>query len=241
MMNREHALLGAAALVTLGLAVGGYFVGDGFKNARRADRSVTMRGLAERDVTADIATWSINYSASGHQLEAVQGKIDRDTETIRNFFKSFGFSDDEITLTGVSVNQYIDNSDRVAPENRNNVTIRQTLQLRTGKIEAAVKAQSSMSDLVRRGVILEASGSPMVYKFTKLNSIKPAMIAEATKDARAGAEQFAKDSGSKVGGIKSASQGYFSILPRDGEGFGENSSPYQKVRVVTTIDFYLKD
>ncbi len=80
----------------------------------------------------------------------------------------------------------------------------------------------------------------MVYSFTKLNDVKPAMIAEATRDARQGAEQFAKDSGTEVGGIKSATQGYFSIGARDGDNAGSGSeSPFQKVRVVTTIDFYL--
>lgn len=241
MSERNTILIGAAALVAVGLTAGGYFVGDGFKNARRADRAVTVRGLAERDVTADIATWNIAYSAVGHQLEDVQGKIDRDTETIRAFLKGFGFSDDEMTTTGVSVNQYIDNSAHVEASRRNNINIRQTMQLRTQKVEAARKAHAAMSELVRRGVLLEGQGTPVVYSFTRLNSIKPEMIAAATKDARAGAEQFAKDSGSRVGGIKQASQGYFSILPRDGETMGENTSPYQKVRVVTTIDFYLED
>lgn len=238
--NRSAILLGAAALVAVGFTAGGYFIGDGFKNARRADRSVTVRGLAERDVVADIATWNIAYTSVGHQLETVQGKIDRDAETIRAFLKGYGFADDEMTTTGVSVNQYIDNSPHVAPDRRTNINIRQTMQLRTQKVEAAQKAHAAMSELVRRGVVLEGNGMPVVYSFTKLNSIKPDMIAAATKDARAGAEQFAKDSDSSVGGIKQASQGYFSILPRDGENMHENSSPYQKVRVVTTIDFYLE-
>ncbi|MGK2285572.1 SIMPL domain-containing protein [Pedomonas sp. V897] len=241
MTDRNAIILGAAALVAVGVGLGGYFIGDGFKNARRADRSVTVRGLAERDVTADIATWTITYTANGHQLETVQGKIDKDTETIRAFLKGFGFPEEEITTAGISVNQYYDNSDRVAPERRNNIHIRQTLLLRTRNVEAAQKAHAAMSELVRRGVVLEGDGTPVVYSFTKLNSIKPEMIAAATKDARAGAEQFAKDSGSRVGGIKQASQGYFSILPRDGEGGQETASPYQKVRVVTTIDFYLED
>lgn len=241
MTNRTAIALGAAAIVAVGTAAGGYFIGDGFKNARRADRAVTVRGLAERDVVADIATWNIAYTATGHQLEAVQGKMDRDTGTIRAFLKGHGFADDEITTTGVSVHQYIDNSPHVAPDRRTNINIRQTLQLRTHNVEAARKAHAAMSELVRRGVVLEGNGMPVVYSFTKLNEIKPDMIAAATKDARAGAEQFANDSGSSVGGIKRASQGYFSILPRDGENMHENTSPHQKVRVVTTIDFYLED
>ena len=187
MTDRNAIILGAAALVAVGVGLGGYFIGDGFKNARRADRSVTVRGLAERDVTADIATWTITYTANGHQLETVQGKIDKDTETIRAFLKGFGFPEEEITTAGISVNQYYDNSDRVAPERRNSIHIRQTLLLRTRNVEAAQKAHAAMSELVRRGVVLEGDGTPVVYSFTKLNSIKPEMIAAATKDARAGA------------------------------------------------------
>ena len=94
-------------------------------------------------------------------------------------------------------------------------------------------------DLIRSGVAIE-EGSGIVYSFTKLNDVKPAMIAAATKDARRGAEQFARDSGTSVGGIKSATQGYFSVGARYGEeSESGNDSPFQKVRVVTTIDFYL--
>ena len=92
---------------------------------------------------------------------------------------------------------------------------------------------------VRRGVVLE-DGSGVQFSFTKLNAIKPEMIAQATRDARASAEQFAKDSGTSVGSIRSATQGYFSIGARDGDEMGSGSdSPYKKVRVVTTVDFYL--
>jgi hypothetical protein len=97
-------------------------------------------------------------------------------------------------------------------------------------------------ELVRRGVILE-EGSGMAFTFTRLNDIKPPMVAAATRDARAAAEQFAQDSGAQVGAIKSATQGYFTIEARDGDsggGWGVPDTPYKKVRVVTTVDFYLK-
>lgn len=238
----SNRLVLPAALVALGLVVGGYALGDGLKRARLSDRAVTVRGLAERDVVADLATWTIGYSATGNDLAPVQAKIDTDTATIRNFLKGFGFSDNEIATTSVAVNQWVDNNPNLPPERRNNVTIRQRLQLRTNKVMNARRAHAAQAQLVRRGVVLEEGGSGMVYSFTRLNDVKPAMIAEATKNARAGAEQFAKDSGVGVGGIKSASQGYFSITARDGEEAGSGrDSPLQKVRVVTTIDFYLDD
>jgi hypothetical protein len=96
--------------------------------------------------------------------------------------------------------------------------------------------------LIRDGVPI--NGSNVNYVFTKLNDLKPAMIAEANQSARKSAEQFARDSGAAVGQIKTASQGYFSVGARDGEqcdecGSSGGSSPFQKVRVVTTIDYDL--
>lgn len=223
-----------AAIVAVGIIVGGYVMGDGLRRARMADRSVTVRGLAERDVTADLATWTIAYSEQGTELGVVQSAVDQDTRAITDFFRRAGFKDAEVTSAGVGVNQWYDGNRGV-----NTVTVRRRLQLRTGDVMKARAAFARQFDLIRAGVAIE-EGSGMVYSFTKLNDVKPSMIAEATRDARSGAEQFAKDSGADVGGIKQATQGYFSIGARDGEDSGSGSdSPFQKVRVVTTIDFYL--
>ncbi|PZO87750.1 MAG: SIMPL domain-containing protein [Sphingomonas sanxanigenens] len=222
-----------ALILAIGLVVGGYLMGNGLVRARHADRSVAMKGLAERDVVADRATWTLAYSQTGSDLASLQQAIDANTQSIMKLLAANGFTPDEVQVRGLSVNQYT-NSNGVL-----NITVRQRIQLRTTKVEAAAKAFARQAELVRQGVALE-DGSSMVYSFTRLNSIKPEMIAAATRDARAAAEQFAKDSGAQVGAIKAASQGYFSIGARDGDGDGSaGDSPYQKVRVVTTIDFYL--
>ena len=108
--------------------------------------------------------------------------------------------------------------------------------------EPARAAFAKQAELMRQGVVFDSDAGGMVYNFTRLNAVKPAMIAAATKNARDGAEQFAKDSGASVGDIRSATQGYFSIIPRDGDSSGAtaSASPFQKVRVVTTVDFYLR-
>lgn len=230
---RDKILLGSAALLAFGVISGGYLLGDGLKRAKAADRSVTVRGLAEKDVTADLATWSISYSATGFDLPTVRAEIDNNTKALQAYFDSLGFKSGDLTPTGAGVNQYLNNG-------VNNITITQRMLLRTTDIARAQKAVAQQFDLVRRGVTLQ-EGSGMKYSFTKLNDVKPDMVAAATRDARAAAEQFAKDSGSGVGGIKSATQGYFSIDARDGEGGdGSSDTPYKKVRVVTTVDFYLK-
>ena len=229
---RNRILLGSAALLALGLVSGGYLLGDGLKRAKAADRSVTVRGLAEKDVTANLATWSISYSATGFDLPTVRAEIDGNTRELRDYFKTLGFKDSDLKPVGAGVNQWLNNG-------VSTITITQRMLLRTTDIARAERAAAQQFDLVRRGVTLQ-EGSGMRYSFTKLNDLKPPMVAAATRDARAAAEQFAKDSGSGVGGIKSATQGYFSIEPRDGEGGeGAGDTPYKKVRVVTTVDFYL--
>lgn len=228
--------------LALGLIVGGYLLGDGLKRARAYDRSVTVRGLAERDVTADLATWTLSYSATSPDFAEAQASVDADTKAIRAFFKELGFPDDALQPTGVNVsrNEPIYGGGESRPAT---FTVRQRLALRTHDIARAQQAVRRQFDLIRRGVMLE-EGSGMAYAFTKLNDIKPQMVAEATKDARAAAEQFANDSNTGVGAIKSATQGYFEITARDGESNGGNwgaaDTPFKKVRVVTTVEFALR-
>ena len=235
--GNRNAFLIAALVLALGIIVGGYLLGDGLRRARAADRAVTVRGLAERNVNADLATWTVSFSAQGTELGEVQAEIDRDARTVTNFFRSAGFPADAVTDAGGGVSQYFDSN-----RGTNNVTVNRRIQLRTTDVMRARRAYARQFDLIRGGVAIQ-EGSGIQYVFTRLNEIKPAMIAEATRDARTGAERFAADSGTGVGGIRTATQGYFSIGPRDGdateEGYGGRDSPFQKVRVVTTIEFYL--
>jgi hypothetical protein len=227
--------LGTAAIVSLGLIAGGYLLGNGLLRAKEADRAVTVRGLAERNVTADLATWTISYSDTGTDLAAVQAKVRADTQAIGQFFDGLGFPKDALQPTGANVSTYTD-------QGVLRYTVRQRMALRTTDIARAQRAVARQFDLVGKGVLLE-EGSGMAYTFTRLDEIKPPMVAEATKDARAAAEQFAKDSGTSVGAIKDATQGYFEITSRDGEGgggeWGASDTPYKKVRVVTTVSFSL--
>jgi hypothetical protein len=232
--NQGRAWLAGTGLLATGLVVGGYLMGDGLVRMKQADRAVTVRGLAEREVTADLATWTIAYSAAGSDLQSAQAKADADTKAIRAFFTSLGFDAEAVQPTGANVSQYT--SDGVTT-----YTVKQRMSLRTNDIKKAEAAIKRQFDLVKQGVELE-EGSGMSFTYTKLNAIKPPMIAEATKDARKSAEQFAKDSGTDVGSIKSATQGYFEVTSRDGDGeggWGAADTPYKKVRVVTTVEYYL--
>ncbi|MEX0341391.1 MAG: SIMPL domain-containing protein [Erythrobacter sp.] len=225
--------LASAGIVAIGLVLGGFVLGDGLVRMKAAERSVTVRGLAEREVTADLATWTLSFASTATNLQTAQANTDRDAEAVREFFDGLGFPEAELTPAGANVSNYTD--DGVVF-----YTVRQRIVLRTKDIERAQSAVRSQAELVRKGVVLE-DGSGISYTFTGLNAIKPEMVAEATRDARAAAEQFAQDSGADVGSIRKATQGYFSIGARDGEagGWGIGDTPFKKVRVVTTVDFAL--
>jgi uncharacterized protein len=233
-LDNRKMLLGASGVLAIGIVAGGYLLGDGMRRARMADRAVTVRGLAERDVTADLSTWTINFTETGSELDPVRQASDQRAETVVAFLRQAGFKPEEINANAVTVNQSYE-------ENRGNVvTVRRQIQLRTRDIARAQQIYARQAELIRAGVKIE-DGSAMVYNFTRLNDVKPEMIASATEDARRGAEQFARDSGAGVGSIRSATQGYFSITARDGdetEGSGRDS-PLQKVRVVTTVEYFL--
>lgn len=234
-------LLGAVAIFAVGLTTSGYALGDGFRRYKLAEqRSVSVRGVSERNVTADLATWSIAFSDEGTELGGVEQSVEQQARRVRAFLQRAGFPAADVADSDVSLsrNQPTDrDGNPVGPEI---LTVRRSIQLRTNEVMKARAAYAGQAELLRAGV--ELSGSSVSYTFTGLNQLKPEMIAEATRNARRSAEQFARDSGASVGQIKTASQGYFSVGARDGEdcedcGSSGGSTPFQKVRVVTTIDY----
>jgi uncharacterized protein len=243
LQDNRAVLLGAVAIFAFGLTTSGYALGDGLRRSKMAEhRSVTVRGVSERNVTADLATWSVNFSHEGSELAPVQQSVDQQASAIRAFFKRSGFRPEEITDSDVSLSRDQPRDRDGKPTGPQKLTVTRSIQLRTNDVMKVRAAYTRQAELLRDGV--ELSGSSISYTFTGLNKLKPEMIGEANKNARESAEQFARDSGAAVGRIKTASQGYFSVGARDGEdcddcGSSGGSSPFQKVRVVTTIDYDL--
>jgi hypothetical protein len=243
LQDSRAVLLGAVAIFAIGLTTSGYALGDGLRRSKMAEhRSVTVRGVSERNVTADLATWSVHFSHEGTELGPVQQSVDRQASAIRAFFQRAGFRPGEITDSDVALVREQPRDRDGKPVGPQKLTVSRSIQLRTTDVMKARAAYSRQAELLRDGV--ELSGTSITYTFTGLNNLKPQMIAEATRNARASAEQFARDSGVDVGRIKTASQGYFSVGARDGEdcddcGSSGGSSPFQKVRVVTTVDYDL--
>jgi len=243
LQDNRAVLLGAVAIFAVGLTTSGYALGDGLRRSKMAEhRSVTVRGVSERDVTADLATWSVSFSHEGTELGPVQQSVDQQANAIRAFFKRAGFRAQDITDADVSLSREQARDRNGLPVGPQKLTVSRSIQLRTTDVLRAREAYARQAELLRDGV--ELSSTNVTYTFTGLNGLKPKMIAEATRNARESAEQFARDSGVDVGRLKSASQGYFSIGARDGEdcddcGSTGGSTPFQKVRVVTTIDYDL--
>ncbi|GAK46522.1 conserved protein [Tepidicaulis marinus] len=233
----------AGALIGLGVAAGGYFIGTGYYDAHMGNRVVSVKGLSERNVTADLAFWPIRFVATGNDLGQVQGKIRADAKTIRDFLADYGFEAANIELQSPQVTDVAAQPYRSGPiENR--FIISQLLMLRSQDVEKVAEAARSASDLVERGVILSSDMGPSqpIYLFKSLAELKPEMLDEATARAREAAQSFAEDSGSKLGGIKRANQGVFQILARDqAPGISESDQIAKTVRVVSSIDYFLVD
>lgn len=224
-------------LLAAGLIGGGALIGQGVVNARVGDRSVSVRGLAERDVKADLAVLPLRFTASGEVLSEVQGRIDGDLAIVRRFLTAQGYPAEAVSLGRLEV---ADRRSReyASQDNGPRFILAQTVIVRTNDVDRVQATTRALNDLVRQGVVLQDFSGP-TYVFTKLNDVRPAMIAEATAAARTGAEQFAEDSGAPLGPIRQATQGSFQILARDEIG-DETQSPDKKVRVVTTISYRLR-
>lgn len=233
----------AAALVAIGIAVGGWFAGDALVRGRAVERYVTVKGVAEREVQADLALWPIQFIVAENDLPRAQGSSAESTKKVMAFLKRQGIEAAQIELQNLSVTDTEANRYGGQPAARRFV-ISQTLMVRSTP-DAVFKASQQVGELVAEGIVLSSdgpwSGGP-TYLFTKLNDVKPAMIAQATANARQAAAQFAKDAGSKLGGIRQANQGLFVILPRDqAPGVEEQRQRTKVVRVVSTVDYLLRD
>lgn len=208
----------------------------GLSNIARADKTVSVRGLAEREVDADLAVWPLTFSLGSNDLTELQKDILAKTEIVKSYLAEYELSSEDFTvqspsITDNSMNPYMDKN-----QVRYTYIAETVVLVRSSKVEQVKKAQSDSLKLMSDGIAVSKDyKSKISFEFTKLNDIKPQMIAEATKNARTAAEQFARDSGSKVGKIKRASQGLFSI-----EDAAADLSERKIIRVVTTVEYLLK-
>lgn len=224
-----------------GVALGGLFAGHGFAQGRRAERYVTVKGVAEREVQADLAVWPLQVIAAADDLAAANAQLARGIAGVRQFMAQHGLDTTQVAVTGYYVEDAATNQYASGPV-RNRFVIRQTIVIRSTAPDRVLAANQRVGELANIGVAVTSAGGTEgpTFVFTGLNALKPAMIAEATARAREAAEQFANDADSDLAGIRRANQGIFEILGRDqAPGISEASQIAKTVRVVSTVEYAL--
>jgi len=234
----RYNLVLSAVLISVGISAAGYFVGRTLYNAKVGINIAEVKGLAERRVEADRAYWKIQYSVSGPgstQVSKLYEKSETDQAQIVQLLIDSGFDESEITPGVINYHkgEFRDNNQKLIEEKH---VLSGSIDVETNKVRLVAGVRAKLNKLIAQG--LDIQNNAPAYYFTKLNAIKPEMVKEATTNARIAATEFAADAGVKVGGIRDAQQGGFSI--RDvGEEYGDTKSLEKDVRLVTTITFYL--
>jgi hypothetical protein len=236
--SNRSGLLFLGVSLFLGLATLGYLLGDAAIRFKELERTVTVKGLSEREFPADIVIWPIQFTAAGNDLADLYLTIDDNAAKIRRYLEAAGIDAAEVSTSAPAI------TDRSAQQygNRESIEFRyaavQTVTVYSENIATVRKIMGGLSELGRQGIVFSGGNyqSQTEYLFTRLNEVKPDMIEEATRKAREVAEKFAADSDSRLGKIRTASQGQFSISDRD-----KNNPHIKKVRVVSTVVYYLSD
>jgi hypothetical protein len=246
-MNADRATI-RAGIIALGIALGGLLAGNGFARARAADRYVTVKGVAEREVRADLAIWPLRVVGADNDLTLANTKLVKSIAGVREFLVRHNIDTSQVQMTDFSVADALANQYATDRRPANRYVVHQTILVRSTRPDQVLAASQQIGELAAIGVVVSSGNgeygpgsSGPTFVFSGLNKLKPEMIADATARAREAAAQFARDSRSDLGGIRQASQGVFEILPRDqAAGITEASQIAKTVRVVSTIDYYLK-
>jgi len=224
----------AALILGGGFALSGYFIANGLTVSRQYNRFVEVKGLAERVVKADEAIWTLNIKLVNNDLPALYLSLDDAQNKMRQFLNKQGFKDTEISTNPVMV---VDN--RTFPQSQDlpRYSADTGLTVSTTNIDEIATAVQKTGDLVQQGIVVTSSSA--MYRYNKLNTIKPDMLDEATKSANETAQSFAKNAQASLGYIRSATQGLFTITDAN-SSYDSGNAIMKKVRVVTTVEYQLK-
>ena len=241
------AILGGCLL--LGLAGAGFLIGNGAARFRGELRTVTVKGLVEREVRADQAVWRLGLRRASEDVRDAQAKIAADRDAAVAFLLKQGFAEAEIEREPART------IDKLAREftpsggaaDRLRYIVTTSLTVKTANVDLVRTSLGAADELLKAGIVLDgdregAAANPR-YVVSKFNELRPQLLAEATKNARATAQQFASDSGAQIGKIRSANQGMIQIFGLDGSDesgpFSPTSSVFKRIRVVSTFEFDL--
>ena len=240
MKNVQFKYIGEALILAIGIFLAGGAIKRGMVKFKEMDRTVTAKGLCEKEVKADKVTWPLKFKELGNDPAELYDRIENNTQVVVSFLKSYGISDEEISIAAPAMVDQQANMSYSSEQVRYRYKANCVVTVVSKNVDLVRKIVNSQAKLMRQGVTIVGNeydeSSSVSYEFTGLNEIKPEMIAEATKNARKTAEQFATDSNSKLGKIRTADQGQFSIDDRD-----QNTPWLKNIRVVTTVVYYLED
>jgi hypothetical protein len=222
--NKLKIIIGVVVLVVIIISATIYMSAGGFSEQ---GSYVEVKGLSEKIVKADTAIWSMSFDVKSNDIDSLYSGIEKNIVTIKAFLKEKGFDEQEINIAPVNIYQdtYRDASFRYSSNNQ--------VSVYTKKVDLAKSASNNTLLLVKKGVVLNQNY--ISFQFSDLNSIKPEMLAEAIKNARSTASQFAKNTDSTVGSVTRGNQGVFEIEDKD-----PGSPEYKKIRLVSTLRFLLK-
>jgi hypothetical protein len=239
-MHRENTAtaLVLGVFILLGLATLGYLLGDAAIRFKQFERSVTVKGLSEREYPADVVIWPIQFTLAGNELAELYATLEDNTARIRRFLQDSGIETTEITVSAPVITDKSAQSYGGTQQPEFRYSALQTVTVYSGDVERVRGVMNRLVDLGKQGIALTGGDyqNQTEYLFTRLNEVKPAMIQEATTKAREVALKFAQDSNSRLGKIRRASQGQFTISPRD-----RNNPHIKNIRVVSTVEYYLSD
>lgn len=224
-------------IISISIVAASLILAFGMTHIMHDVRTVSVRGLCEKEVDADMAVWKVSYSILGNELMPIQKQLQENTKILEEYLADYQLTKDDYSvlapeITDTSLNLYIDKS-----KNDYRYVAKQSLLIRSGKVSSVKAANANTQELLSKGLAIDSDYDNRIsYEFNGLNEIKPEMIAKATESARQAAEQFAHDSKSRVGKIQSASQGLFTI-----ENAAVGLEEKKRVRVVTTVVYTLAD
>lgn len=246
-MNAVSALILGGSLVA-GLVLGGEAIGKGTARFRADARTVTVKGLVEREVPSDEAVWKLTLRLAGNEPAELHGRFRQQRDVVLAFLRRQGFGENEIVAEPPrTLDKQAREYGSAGEREQFRYVVTSALVVRTTKVPLVQTALGSTEELLRAGIILDGEHSGQAnpqYRVTRFNDLRPELLAEATKNARTMAEQFAADSGTRVGRLRSANQGMIQIFGTDGHDesgpFSAFSTPVKKIRVVSTLEFDLE-
>ncbi len=228
----------------LGVAAGGMLAGQSLVESRLGYRVVTVKGLSEREVTANLGFWPIRFVTTGPTLEDARGKLEVSETSVKNFLKANGFADADMQVQNIQVEDRIAGYNAQGTPEESRFVLTEDLLLRSVEVDKLQASARMIGDLLKSGVVFSADAynAGPSFIFTGVNELKGEMLTEATIRAKEAAEKFATESGAKVGDIQSANQGIIEISPAiEIPNDRPEKQVQKKVRVVTTITYFLQD